>query len=68
MIFTDEIGQLIILNKAVHHISRTDATVNSINTLEMAANREWADLHVYASEVIEVIQNVCLQARLAKRM
>ena len=66
-IFTDEMGQLIIPDKAVHHISRTGATVNSINTLEMAANGEWADLHVYASEVIEVIQNACLQARLTKR-
>ena len=64
----DKMGQLIIPDKAFHHISRTGATVNSINTLEMAANGEWADLHVYASEVIEAIQNVYLQARLTKRI
>ena len=61
-------GQLIIPDKAVHYILRTDVTVNSINTLEMVANGEWVNLHVYASEVIEAIQNVYLQARLTKRI
>jgi superfamily II DNA helicase RecQ len=66
-VFTDEKAQLILPDIAIRHISRTGATVNSIGTLATAVNEQWADLQVYGGEVVEVVQNACLQATHAKR-
>ena len=65
-VFSDSKEQLILSDKAVFHISRAGATVDSIDTLAIAANGRWADLRLYGGEVIEVIRNACLQATLAK--
>ena len=65
-IFTDHKVQLILPDKAIFDISRTDATVDSIDALITATNGRWADLRLYEGEVVEVIQNACLQATLAK--
>jgi len=65
-VFTQAKAQLILPDKAIFYISRAGATVDSIDTLATAANGQWADLRLYGSEVVEVIQNACLQATLAK--
>ncbi len=65
-IFTDHKVQLILPDKAIFDISRTGATVDSIDALITATNGRWADLRLYEGEVVEVIQNACLQATLAK--
>lgn len=65
-IFTDPKAQLILPDKAIFHISRTGATINSVDALAIAANGQWADLRGYGGEVVEVIQNACLQVTLAK--
>ncbi|KAL8663963.1 MAG: hypothetical protein Q9168_007997 [Polycauliona sp. 1 TL-2023] len=41
-VFTDSKSQLILPDKAITHISRTGATVDSIDALAIAANGQWA--------------------------
>ena len=40
--------------------------VNSISSLANAVSREWGDLASYKEEVLEVVQNACIQATLEK--
>lgn len=65
-VFEDNEGQMILPDKAVTEISRCGATVDSIEALATAADRNWADLPRYGSEVVEVVKNACLEATLAK--
>ena len=55
-------AELILPDKAVTMISRTAATVTSIDSLAHAVNGEWGDLASYGKEVLEVTQDACLQA------
>lgn len=59
-------AELILPDKAAAMISRTAATINSLNSLAHAVNGEWGDLDSYGKEVLEVVQNACLQAALEK--
>ena len=65
-IFMNHKMQLILSNKTIFDISRTDAIVDSIDALITAINERWADLRLYEDEIVEVIQNACLQATLVK--
>ena len=65
-VFTEAAAEIILPDKAVTMISRTAATVTSIDSLAHAVNGEWGDLASYGKEVLEVIQNACLQAILKK--
>lgn len=40
--------------------------MDSFDELAIMANEQWADLRLYGSEIVEVTQNVCLQATLAE--
>jgi hypothetical protein len=65
-VFIEAPAELILPDKAAAMISRTAATVNSLSSLAHAVNGEWGNMALYGKEVLEVIQNVCLQAALAK--
>lgn len=65
-VFSDAKAQLILPDKVVFSISRAGSTIDSIDILVVAVNGRWADLRLYENEVIEVIQNACLQAALVK--
>ena len=65
-VFTAALAEMILPDKAITMISRTAATINSISSLEHAVSGEWGDLALYGKEVLEVIQNACLQATTEK--
>ena len=65
-VFTEALPEMILPDKAVTIISRTAETVTFLGTLERALDGEWGNLWSYGSEVLEVTQNACLQAKFEK--
>jgi superfamily II DNA helicase RecQ len=65
-VFTTALPEMILPDKAVTIISRTAETVTSLGALERALRGEWGSLESYGSEVLEVTQNACLQAKFEK--
>ena len=63
-VFTAAPAELILPDRALTLISRTAATVKSIGSLAHAVNGEWGCLASYGMEVLEVVQNACVQAAL----
>jgi hypothetical protein len=58
---------MVLPDKVVHTISRTAATISSINSLARAVSGEWGDMASYGKEVLEVTQHACLRAVLEKQ-
>jgi superfamily II DNA helicase RecQ len=65
-VFTAALPEMILPDKAITIISRTAETVTSLGILEHALDGEWGSLRSYGSEVLEVTQNACLQAKFEK--
>jgi len=61
-VFTTVLAEMILPDKAITKISRTAATVNSINSLTHAVDGEWGDLASYGKEALEVTMNACSEA------
>jgi len=65
-VFTAALPEMILPDQAITIISRTAETVNSIGSLARVVSGEWGSLGSYGSEVLEVTQNACLQAKFKK--
>jgi hypothetical protein len=65
-VFTAALPEMILPDQAITIISRTAETVNSIGSLARVVSGEWGSLSSYGSEVLEVTQNACLEAKFKK--
>ena len=66
-VFIEALDEMILSDKVLSMISRMAATINSTSSLAHVVSGEWGDLASYGKEVLEVVQDACLQAMLEKQ-